>query len=388
MNPTRPPVIHQLLPNEIMEVIFEEHAKLEWRAPVIDGRVCRVWRQIVLNTPRAWIYLEFSAEEPPGAKELREWLHRSGSAPLYIRINDRSAYDINLYGQTLHDLLSDCHTRIASLRLPAGDPSFFETRDFPCLQLLEIDQWYSNDDLPCMRWDSIPDLRSLSLESNDPPPEFRDSPLQLQWGELTQLEALSLYFFTLISPPQHLQSLTTLVLICVSFENAISSPITFPSLTYLSLYEVPGLTPYINAPCLVTYHGEGSQEPFSSPVPSLVEYRVACSLSASFDDVNPAWWHCSFPNVLRLTILANPHILVLFFRSLSRDLHSLPALQTIHVRVPNGSFTEQERAVMEDLVRVRGEACQMDVMLYFDTKRPYQNPMFFDKVSHCLSNDL
>ena len=147
MDPTRPLVIHELLLSEIMGVLFEEHAKLEWRAPAIDGRVCRIWREIVLNIPRAWIYLDISDREPPRIQtriqELREWLNRSGSAPLYIHVNRKwvhNAYPVD-YG--LYDLLGSYHTRIASLRLPSGDPSFFNEREFPCLQLLDITRWCS-----------------------------------------------------------------------------------------------------------------------------------------------------------------------------------------------------------------------------------------------------
>jgi hypothetical protein len=362
-----------------MGVIFEEHAKLEWRAPAIDGRVCRIWRQIVLNTPRAWIYLEIGGEEPPGTTELAEWLHRSGSAPLYIRISTRSTLDIYLGRYPRYDLLRDYRTRIASLRLPWGHPSFFNRRDFPCLRLLEINHCNSlSFSSRPVRWESTPKLRSLRLACN-----ARNS-LQLQWSELTQLEALSLYSIRLTSPPQQHQSLTTLVLERVSIED-ISSPIAFPSLTYLSLYAVTGLKPYINAPCLATYHERGLKESFPSPVPSLVEYGVFCSCNL---DEDPASWHHSFPNMSRLSIRAYLPTLISFFLSLSRDPHSLPALQTISVRVRAGLFPEKEQAIIRDLVRVRGEACQVDVMLYLDTRQPYQNPIFFGAVSHRLSNDL
>jgi hypothetical protein len=378
MNPTRPLVIHELLPNEIMGVIFEEHAKLEWRAPAIDGRVCRIWRQIVLNTPRAWIYLEISAEEPPGTTELHEWLHRSGSAPLYIHIKKAYTYDIYIGKYPRYDLLRGYRTRIASLRLPAGHPFFFDRREFSCLLLLEINRCNPKSFPLCpVRWDSMPELRSLRLAS------MGENPLQLQWSELTQLEALSLYSITLTSPPQHHQLLTTLVLDSVFIEG-ISSQISFPSLTYLSLYAVTGLKPYINAPCLVTYHEWGSTESFPSPVPSLVEYGVLCPGNL---DTHPANWHRSFPNMSRLFMPAYLPTLISFCRSLSRDPHSLPALQMISMRVPTGLFPEKEQAIIRDLVRVRAEACQMDVILHLDTEPPYQNPIFFGEVSHCLSYD-
>jgi hypothetical protein len=373
MNPTRPLEIHKLLPYEIMAVIFEEHAKLEWRAPAIDGRVCRIWRQIVLNTPRAWVYLEISPEHLPGSTKLREWLNRSGTAALYIRAN-KMTFPLNYrqYKRSLRDLLSGYHTRIASLRLPVVEPSFFDTRDFPCLRLLDISRWHSTTSHP-VRWDSMLALRSLRIVAT--------RAFTLPWSELPQLEALTLCYSRITSRPQHCQSLTTLMLFNVSVEDTISSPIAFPSLTYLSLWAVTGLKPYINAPCLVSYHEVPNEESFSSPLSSPVEYGVYCPSS---NHTNPARWHRSLPNMLRLTIRADPPVLLSFFLALSRDPHSLPALQTINARPIYGSFTEAQQELIRCFIQARGRACQMDVMLYFDTKQPFHNPIFFGEVRNCL----
>ena len=59
MDPVLPPSINDALPNEILATVFEEH-ELEWNAPAVDGRVCRLWRELVLITPRAWSYLHIS----------------------------------------------------------------------------------------------------------------------------------------------------------------------------------------------------------------------------------------------------------------------------------------------------------------------------------------
>ena len=377
MSSTRPLVIHELLPSEIMGVLFEEHAKLEWRAPAIDGQVCRIWRQIVLNTPRAWMYIEISDEGVPTIQELREWLSRSGSAPLYIRVN---TFGERLDERTLYGLLRGYHTRIASLRLLSGDPSFFDRRDFPCLRRIEISHWYTLDHpFPQVRWNSMLELRSLCLAAGEYFP--------LQWSELTQLEVLTLYYASLTSLPQHSQSLTTLMLDHVFFEDAILSPMAFPFLTYLSLFGVTGLKAYINAPCLVTFHeGFGDIfEPLSSPVASLVEYGA---YRPPLHEGYPAKWHRSFPNLLRLSIRAGPPVLISFLRSLSSDPHSLPALQMITARNPNTLFTEEERSIMKALVQVRRGAYQMDFTLCFETGRPFRIPLFFGEVSNCLSNNF
>ena len=380
MNPIRPLVIHELLPSEIMGVLFEEHAKLEWRAPAIDGRVCRIWRQIVLNTPRAWVYLEINYEGTDTIQELRKWLCRSGSTPLHICVNQGIAFDESIDERPLY-VLRGYHTRIASLRLPAGDPFFFDRRDFPCLRLLEIFQWHSlNYPSRSVRWDSMLELRSLRLAATV------SEVFPLQWSELSQLEVLSLYSASLTSLPQHSQSLTTLVLDNVSVEDAILSPMAFPSLTYLSLFGVIGLKAYINAPCLVTFHeGLGDIfEPLSSPVASLVEYGAF--LPPTHEGYT-AKWHRSFPNLLRLSIRAGPRVLLPFLRSLSSDPHSLPALQMITARDPGTLFTEKKQSIMKALVQVRRDAYQMDLALYFETEPPFRIPLFFGEVSDCLSNN-
>ena len=319
------------------------------------------------------MYIEISDGGVPTIQELREWLSRSGSAPLHIRVNTSGE---RLDERILYDLLQGYHTRIASLRLPSGGASFFDRRDFPCLRLIEIFHWYPLDYLSLqVRWNSMLELRSLRLAAA----EY----FSLQWSELTQLEVLTLYYASLTSLPQHSQSLTTLMLDDVSVEDAILSPMAFPSLTYLSLFEVTGLKSYINAPCLVTFHeGLGDIfEPFSSPVASLVEYGA---YRPPPHEGNAAKWHRSFPNLLKLSIRAGPLVLIQFLRSLSSDPHSLPALQMITARNPTSLFTEEEQSIMKAFVQVRRETYQMDLTLYFETERPFRIPLFFGEVSNYL----
>ena len=59
-----------------------------------------------------------------------------------------------------------------------------------------------------------------------------------------------------------------LTLLADSLGDATSGSVDFPSLTYLSLYHVSGLKPYINAPHLVTYHESrrSVRESFPAPV--------------------------------------------------------------------------------------------------------------------------
>ena len=93
----------------LVRPIIEEHAKLEWMAPAIDGRVCRIWSQIVLNTPRPWAHLEINDDGLPTIGEIRSWLRRSDTAPLHIRIDRDSRPDESMNERALYGLLSSHH---------------------------------------------------------------------------------------------------------------------------------------------------------------------------------------------------------------------------------------------------------------------------------------
>ena len=376
MNPTPLLVIHEVLPREILEMVFEEHAKLEWRAPATDGRVCRLWRQIVLNTPRAWGYLEFSSKKPPKISKLLMWLDRSREAPLHIRVDQNFTLNDRINDQTLYDFLGHYHTRIESLRMTVGDLPLFEGRDFPCMRLLDVERWsWRSSFYPPVQWVPMPELQSLRLGQT--------KNVGLVLNDLPPLKMLALYINRSISLSRHSVSLMTLMLHSVSVEDVISGSVDFPSLTYLSLYRVRGLKSYINAPYLVTYHEGGYtvRESFPAPVPSLVEYGVY-GLRSHYSD--PTEWHRSFPNILRLAIRADPPLLISFLDSLSGHPQSLPALQMISAyfaRMWSATFSEEDEEVMKSLVRVRSEACHMDITLHLEL--PFRIPLFFGHVSHC-----
>ena len=364
MEPVLSPVIHEILPTEILEMIFEEHAMLEWEAPTIDGRVCRLWRQIVLSTPRVWAYLKIPKSHVPSTGELRLRLHRSSPVPLHIdtRAVGRSAC------REVYNLFIDHHTRIASLRLQYGSHSFFEGRDFPCMRLLDVADWYP------VRWGSMPNLQSLRLSN--------DMSLMVQLSELAPLETLALSCVKCASVLRQSQSLTTLMLSNVVLVDAISGPVTFPCLTYLSLLGVRGLKPHVNAPRLVTYHEEGfmAGESFNMSLHSLVEYGMYLPTAREAD---PATWHRSFPNIQRLAIRADDLVLLSFFSSLANQPHSLPALQTIsaggmHFRTYQIAEDVQEK--IESLILVRNEACNGNIVLCFETVAPFHIPIFFGEV--------
>ena len=362
----RPPLsllIHEILPIEILKMIFEEHAKLEWKAPSIDGLVCRLWRRIVLNTPRAWAYFTIRNSSVP-MDEVRLRLQRSGTAPLHIDTRDSGEN----YCKNLYDLFSRHYTRIASLRAWHGSQSFFEDRDFPCMRLLDVGYWHP------IQWGSMPNLQSLRLCDR----RFGVVPL----SELAPLKKLVLSSVKCTSALWHSQSLTTLMLSRVFFVDAISGPLAFPSLTYLSLFDVWGLKPHVYAPRLVTYHEGGmGGESFNHSLLSLVEYGV---LHAFPDRLNPAAWHLSFPNVQRLAIRAKEFMICSIFTSLANQPHLLPTLQTVSIGNAHGMpycITKRIQEKIESLVLVRNEACDGNVVVCFETRAPFKIPIFSGAVS-------
>ncbi len=362
MDPVLSLVIHDILPTEILQMIFVEHAILEWKAPTIDGRVCRLWRQIILNTPRAWAYLTIRKYYAPSVGELRLWLHRSSTAPLHIDTREAGRDAC----QKLFDLFSGHHTRIASLRMQDGSQSFFEGRDFPCMQLLDVGDWYP------IRWSSMPKLQSLRLCDN----HLRMVPL----SELPPLKMLALSRVKCTPPLRHSQSLTTLMLSHVILVDVILGPVTFPSLTYLSLFGVRGLKHHVNAPRLVTYHESRvpAGDSFNAPLPSLAEYGVYHPHASTAD---LATWHLSFPNIQRLAIRADERVILSIFTSLADQPHLLPALQTISAGNIHGvsyGIEDRVKGRMESLVLARNEARNGNVMLCCERIAPFQVPIFFE----------
>jgi len=370
------PVIHRMLPNEIMTMIFEEHAKLEWKAPAIVGRVCVRWRQIVLSAPRAWAYLEICHRKPPSVSSLLLWLDRSRSTPLHIRVDKDFIIDQNNPERSLYDLLRDYHKQIACLRMWVGRRSFFEDRDFPCMRHLHVRKWYSF--LPPARWGAMPELRSLHLGPTED---------VLSWNDPRPRKTLVLTSNRCTSLSWNTPSLVTLMLHCVSLHDPILGPLDFPLLTHLALICVSGLKPYINAPNLVTYHeGECTMsESFLAPLPSLVEY--GCIFDTRYP--GPPEWHCSFPNIERVAVWGCAYALLLFPRSLSDPLPSLSWLRMISAepagstRVWDRKLSEEDRETVKSFIRMCSKACQRDITLRFEFGNPLNISDSFSFVSYC-----
>lgn len=79
------------MPTEILGLIIEAHASLEWWAPAVDRRVCRAWNEAAMSTPRAWSNVLISPMAKPMLPHtvaVQRWLERGGTSPLYVTIVD------------------------------------------------------------------------------------------------------------------------------------------------------------------------------------------------------------------------------------------------------------------------------------------------------------
>ena len=364
--------ITEALPEEVFGVIFEEHAKLEWRAPLIDGQVCRQWRQTILRSPRVWAHLQIVQDFTSAPSKLHQWLDRSGSVPLHIQAIE--------WTRRIEEVLDQHSNRIQSISLCDPSFSFLENRSFPILQSLTIERLDITN--PVIRWSvccAMPELRSFrancismdTLPSNIFPP----------------LRVLDLFMAhdcdSIIRNSYH--SLTSLMLGYISPRDT-SQPLEFPSLRFLSLYIVKNLKRRMNVPALATYHESFGMEDesFPMPLPFLVEYGIYRPYHET--PFNVTKLHQCYPNISRLSLRAPPSAVKLLLHSLSSEPTALPMLQIIAVDGMSNLMKyggEDENSMIND-VSVRNMASGVKMELCFDGIA--QIPLYFGEVSIYISN--
>ena len=136
--------INNILPVETLEMIFEERVKVEWRAPAIDGRVCRLWRQVVLFSPRAWSYLEIYHNRPPSIKNYARSYVDPGRHLLTFVLNKtlRSPSTLtNGHCTTYSVLITQASHLCGCLSMNCRSLK----RDFPSMRTLDVKRWFLTD---------------------------------------------------------------------------------------------------------------------------------------------------------------------------------------------------------------------------------------------------
>jgi hypothetical protein len=357
--------MNEVLPMEILGMIFEEHAKVEWRAPTVVGQVCRLWRRTVLTSPRAWTHLTISKKHKPTTSELRRWLDRSGTAPLHI------CAAVN--GPIVDALLDQHHKKIEFLTVYQVSSLIAKARVFPILESLKIIAWNVSANIGAAN--VMPNLRHLhagfvnvdALLSNNYPP----------------LTSLTLYGVSNCGGlvQSSCNSLTSLMLKTVSLHD-ISGPLVFPCLTFLSLWDVRNLKPRIKVPALTTYHegGRTDDESFSMPLPLLTEYGVSQheKYPASLSDITVL--HRCYPNLRRLAIYSCIQVVKSFLHSLAAQPTALPILGILAVGSTEVIYSKEDIASMMFDVSLRNTASKVRMKLHDETYGPYRVPLFFAEV--------
>jgi hypothetical protein len=359
--------INEALPEEVLGVIFEEHAKLEWNAPVIDGQVCRQWQQTILRSPRAWAHLEIVEKFRSAPSKLHQWLDRSGSVPLHITTNCTPGEE---------EAVDQHHKRVESISTCWCSPTIalFGNQSFPILQSLSIRGWRPGKSwLRCNAWRAIPELRSFRASKIS----FDDLPS----NAFPQLRVLALYLVHdcgyIIKNLCH--SLTSLMLHDVSLKHT-SESLEFPSLRFLSLFAVGGIKHRMNVPALTTYHESErlENESFPMPIPTLVEYGIYGLKKES--PFNIMKLHQCYPNISHLSVRGSPSDVKRFILSLCGQPTALPMLRILAVdRVhSSNSCSGDDEHSMKHNVFVRNMARSVKMELCFNGM--IRVPLYFGKV--------
>jgi hypothetical protein len=171
------------LPTEILSQIFLHCVGNEPRSPHPDvpplllTRICSRWRKIALSTPHLWAKVAIvlhTKVDPSHAQGIRDWISRSGFAPLNLRLkvtdSQRRMRAVCLFNDILMKEGSRC-TCIA-LSLKGENASFLQVPEGHLSRLLEL-QLDSQEEEPSgwkIVWDALgndPQLRRLKLVHSD-----------------------------------------------------------------------------------------------------------------------------------------------------------------------------------------------------------------------------
>ncbi|KIM30846.1 hypothetical protein M408DRAFT_21669 [Serendipita vermifera MAFF 305830] len=83
------------VPADVLSLVFIEVCQEDWKAPKVLGIVCRHWREVLLNTPRAWACIHIgprSTYVPLNILSL--WLSRCGACKLHASFSTSTKADM------------------------------------------------------------------------------------------------------------------------------------------------------------------------------------------------------------------------------------------------------------------------------------------------------
>lgn len=357
------------LPIEVLGIVIEEHALIEWRAPIIDSAVAQHWRAAALSCPRVWSHIVLE-DDTMSEAGISLWLERAG-ATLQPTIGS-----FRTTGAT--GLLLEQSHRFKSLFYRGVLPVLYSI-SFPNLQHLSILALGDGRLDAINRGQPFTTLHTLRLDGFDS--------LKFNLKSFSHFGSLhALYLHDINGPWQSVvrgcaDSLITLML-DACHGTAQQGPIHLPRLRNLSIRRVSGLRlVQLEAPVLERFTEgrspglrvvEGLESLFYSTVTEYGSYKCETDL----DDIRP------FPNISTLALRESFHTISWILQGLLDPKDYLPPLRMIEIRNNvRRPFSAAQRSELEELVELL-KASRRDPIevIYTNSNSTPVIPMYFAQV--------
>jgi len=112
---------------DALSMIFDWCADIEWDSAVRIAAVCRTWRSIALDTPRAWSFVELASKT--SNQGIKMFFERSRERPLYVYLPGSRRFDLTSVAQDSLPLLQ-LHFSTASSSRISEHTSIVDCRRF------------------------------------------------------------------------------------------------------------------------------------------------------------------------------------------------------------------------------------------------------------------
>jgi F-box-like len=162
------------LPFDVLSMIFDWCSDIKWDSPAQIAAVCRTWRRVVLDTPRAWSFIDLASKMTD--EGITMFFERSRQRPLHVYLPEDRRFDLSSVAHRIHCISLD---DIRSLP---------QTLVFPNLRRLSIFWPASALPLAEVTAHRFPALRHLGTTSVPLPPTAVEKNISLP-----QIESWSLF---------------------------------------------------------------------------------------------------------------------------------------------------------------------------------------------------
>ncbi|KIM29325.1 hypothetical protein M408DRAFT_23095 [Serendipita vermifera MAFF 305830] len=321
----------QRLPFEILSPIFEMCGEMHWKAPISIAGVCRFWRNVVQNTPGAWVSTQVTNLK--NLELLTVYLARNRQSLLHVTL--QQTFLISELVPYVHGI--QC-IQVPNLPRPMGDICF------PHLKSLRITGQYSSIGMDQVTTDHFPALRHLEIAGS------LGDRLEVLTFSLPRISTLTIAHRWL-GTPLLLRSLReTLLSLEIFFMrdrySLDSHPIHLPRLKCLKVHRYAPMEtmPFkIVAPALVTYIQWSSFKTSDA----LIHKDVGTVTHLRY-----ANFRCLtvFPEVRVLQLYIPTHEVAVALKAI-HDGHRFPSLTTIEFKFGRGHKVQKCLPMVEEWVK-------------------------------------